>query len=743
MMAEASVMSTDTSKFSSSFKCSICSKTYTNPKTLPCLHSFCLECLRTIGETSKDGEEMVLTCPECEKKTKLATKSLEDIPNAFQINRKLEHHTFMQKVNSQLIVKCEKCSGAKTKAVGYCVNCSKFICDLCFQIHTSWSELQSHKTLRMAQLKESCEKYIPSTSGKKVCQAHKKECTVYCETCELLICHDCILTGHREHQYFHSDQSAKRHKKEVIEQLDSINHLPVQLQTAISVLDTISQNFSVQGNEVETELMRKFEALQKAIVARRDTLKRALRERLDSKLNILQEQKESMERIMTKLSSCINFVSQTVDGNHVSEFFLLEKQMLSRISELNDEFTKMDLTPIEEPEVHFTFNQESIASADDVGSVSDASILYSGSSDSRVYVVGEVICFYVALSTSFYKMKTNPMDEIQAVVKSVREGTVCPATVAVSSSGFAKLQCTFSDRGRYTVSVKIGGRHVSKSPFTFFIQPNGSQAMKPIKTIEKLQGPKAIAINSKNHIVVCEENRHVVNVFGRKTKKLASIGCYGRANGQFHNPTGVAVDDNECLYVTDSRNNRIQKFSSEGSYLGQYAGDRSNPSSLLNTPSSIKLGPKGQLYVVDRGNSRIVVLSQDLKFVSSFGSVGYGLGQLQDPWDLAFDKEGFVYITDARQHCVQIFTPAGLFRGRIGTQGMQKGKLNRPTGIAIDSFGKIYVCESGNHRVSIFHTSSEFLECFSVGLKMVNPSGIAVDSDGFIYVSCAESLHVF
>ena len=74
---------------------------------------------------------------------------------------------------------------------------------------------------------------------------------------------------------------------------------------------------------------------------------------------------------------------------------------------------------------------------------------------------------------------------------------------------------------------------------------------------------------------------------------------------------------------------------------------------------------------------------------------------------------------------------------------MQKGRLNRPTGIAIDSFGKIYVCESGNHRVSIFHASSEFLECFSVGLKMVNPSGIAVDQDGFIYVACAESVHVF
>ena len=64
-------------------------------------------------------------------------------------------------------------------------------------------------------------------------------------------------------------------------------------------------------------------------------------------------------------------------------------------------------------------------------------------------------------------------------------------------------------------------------------------------------------------------------------------------------------------------------------------------------------------------------------------------------------------------------------------------------GIAIDSNGKIYVCESGNHRVSIFHVSSEFVECFSIGLSMVNPCGITVDDDGFLYVACDETVHVF
>ena len=146
MMVEASVMNIDTSKFNNSFNCS---KTYTNPKTLPCLHSY-LECLKTISETRKKVRKSFLLVLDARKRSRSLTSHWKTFPcSAFEINRKLEHHTFMQcecHAVHAVCVKCEKCSGVKTKAVDYCIDRSKFICDLCFQIHTSWSELQAHKT---------------------------------------------------------------------------------------------------------------------------------------------------------------------------------------------------------------------------------------------------------------------------------------------------------------------------------------------------------------------------------------------------------------------------------------------------------------------------------------------------------------------------------------------------------------------------------------------------------------------
>ena len=744
-MAEASViMNTDSETLRSKITCGICKKHYLSPKTLACLHSFCLECLKAIAVKKDNGKDLCISCPQCDKTTSYqSTDNLHILPDAFQVNRLIGYNKFKQQSLGQVEVLCQKCITKKVKATAFCTSCTKFICNLCLQIHESWSELSSHQTLKLSQLKDSYQKYVPSVTATENCGIHSNVCTIFCETCEMLVCHECIVKGvHRDHEYYHSEESAKRHKKEVTQQLDTINHLPTQLQTAITVIDEITDNFSSQSKRVEKHMESTFSSAMQSLSAIKERKSKQVSSYVADKMSILDTQKKSLERMMVKTSDCISFVSETTDNDHNTEFFLLKKLMSTRMSELSTDFTKLDLTPAEEPEVHFSYDADLTDMMSQSMQLSDGSVLHAGSSGSRTFTVGEVICFFIALSSAFYKTKSSPMEELQAEIQSVRDGNVCPATVVVSSNGFAKLQCSFGDRGRYTLNVRIAGNHISGSPYSFYIKPNGSQLQKSIKSIAKLQGPKAVAVNSKYQMVVSEESRHAVSVYGRKAKKLVSIGDYGKEKGRFNHPTGVAVDSKDFIYVVDSKNDRIQKFDSEGRYMGEYKGEKGK-NTHLHLPSSIKYGPDGKLYVVDKGNCRILVINQKLEFVYSFGASGYGLGSLQDPWDLAFDTNGFIYVTDQKQHCIHIFTALGSFRGKIGSQGQQKGKLNHPTGIAIDRFGKIYVCESGNHRVSIFHVSSEFINCFSIGLEMVNPCGVAVDEDGFLYVTSSESVHVF
>lgn len=772
-MAEASIMSIDSETLRNKITCSICSKNYSNPKTLPCLHSFCLACLAAINKDESSGM-LRLVCPECGKDFSHSDKALVNLPDAFQINRHLEYHKFKQRVLGKVSAQCEKCSPSnKVSAVAFCTDCTKFICDLCLKIHNSWSELQSHKTLKIYELRNNYQKYVPTIFTKLDCSIHGTSCTAFCETCDELICHECILKTHRDHQCYHSDESAKSHKKELIEELDTINYLPTQLHTAITVIDKIMENYSSQGRDVEGQLLAVLDKLEKLLAQQREWMNAKLSDCLSDKIHLLSHQKQTLERMMMKINSCISFVSETTESNQITEFFILEKLMKKRITELQKEFSMLELQPIEEPEVHFSFNNEALDVIENSIQISDGSILHGTATS---FTVGEVICFYVSLSSAFYKTKDNPMDELVAEIESLRDGSVCPATIAVSSNGFAKLQCSFSERGRYSVKVQISGKHITGSPYQFYVKPNGTHLQQPIKSITKLQGPKAIALTPTHQLAICEENRHSVSIYSLKNKKAkATIGQYGREKGYFSHPTGVALDEDGNIYVADSKNDRVQKFDCEGTFLCEFKEISSNSLAMTNStdkessttitstnstscssssgsngkanklhlPSNIKLGPDGFVYVVDRGNNRIVILTKELQYVSTFGSAGYGLGSLHDPWDLAFDRNGFIYITDRRQHCIQIFTRNGAFRGKIGSQGQQKGKLNHPTGIAIDRFGKIYVCESGNHRISIFRVSSEFVECFSIGLSMVNPCGVTVDKDGFLYVACDETVHVF
>lgn len=730
--------------------CLQCKNLYTKPKTLPCLHSFCHSCLAAIAVTENSTKN--LECPECQKLIEVEGDSLNSFPDAFSINRIISEFNFLQKVHGIVDSTCEKCTGKSVKATSFCEGCGKFICDLCLTIHRSWSEFSSHKVLSLSDLKECYHKYIPNNVVPTKCVQHEKECSVYCDTCQKEICHECVIRSHRNHQYNMTNDSAKQHKLNTREKLQMIETVPSELEEAITQLKILVQNFRDEGSSVMAKIEQDFKEIEYSISARKKSLLKEASSTVEGKIQLLDDQRKELERIHNKVISCKDFVVNTVESEHNSEFFMLKRQMCDRIVEVSQEFSATELTPIEQPAITFSSDQILKKKLSTSGDVHDGSFLHVGYSShsngasspnwpSQFYVK-EVVTFYVSLSSSFFRMRSSPADKISAEIRCLRDNSVCPATVAINVSGYAKVQCSFAERGRYTFIVKIGGHHVSGSPHMFFVCPiTSSQFQSPLRSITKLSSPKGIVVNYKNQIIVSQESQHNITVFGKRCRKVLSFGSYGTGEAQFNHPCGVAVDKQNFMYVSDSKNNRIQKFDNEGHFVKEYSGNEVK-NGALSQPMGITVGTE-KIFVVDRGNGRIVVLSPELQYKYSFGSRGRSRGQFEDPWDVATDANGLVYVTDIKMHTVQIFESTGAYRSQIGTEGTQKGRLNRPSGIDIDQFGRIFVCEFGNHRVSIFHISSEFIDCFSTGLNMVNPHSITIDEDGFIYVSSAEAVHIF
>jgi DNA-binding beta-propeller fold protein YncE len=85
---------------------------------------------------------------------------------------------------------------------------------------------------------------------------------------------------------------------------------------------------------------------------------------------------------------------------------------------------------------------------------------------------------------------------------------------------------------------------------------------------------------------------------------LTAWGDPGSGAGEFADPFGVAIDLIGHVYVTDTGNNRVQKFTSDGNYLGQWGGSGSGPGQF-EAPRGIVVDAAGFVYVTDGGNNRI------------------------------------------------------------------------------------------------------------------------------------------
>ena len=115
------------------------------------------------------------------------------------------------------------------------------------------------------------------------------------------------------------------------------------------------------------------------------------------------------------------------------------------------------------------------------------------------------------------------------------------------------------------------------------------------------------------------------------------------------------------------------------------------------------------MFVVDHLNSRIQKLTRGGEFISSFGSKGTDLGELNYPWGIAIDSEDTIWIADWRNDRIQSFTHNGEFVSAIGSSGKDDGQFDRPSGVHVDAGGNVYVADWRNDRVQMFSRAGAHL----------------------------------
>jgi uncharacterized protein (TIGR03663 family) len=257
--------------------------------------------------------------------------------------------------------------------------------------------------------------------------------------------------------------------------------------------------------------------------------------------------------------------------------------------------------------------------------------------------------------------------------------------------------------------------------------------------------PRGLALDNGGRIYVADGNNHRIQVFDSNGQFISQWGSQGAGPGQFQEPWGVAVDQNGNVYVADTWNHRIQKFDSEGEFLLQWGtfgnteGSVIGQENVLYGPRDIAVDAADDVYVTDTGNKRVMKFSPEGKFLGQWGGFGLQSGQFQEPVGIDIDADGNIYVADTWNRRIQKFDSDFVFLTQWPVHGWEsESVINKPY-LSVDGDGHVYVTDPEGYRVIEFDAGGTFLTTFGqfgVGDGEFNlPLGIDVDESGNIYVA--------
>jgi len=220
----------------------------------------------------------------------------------------------------------------------------------------------------------------------------------------------------------------------------------------------------------------------------------------------------------------------------------------------------------------------------------------------------------------------------------------------------------------------------------------------------------------------------------------------GDSDRQFDDPAGIAVARNGTVLVVDTSNNRVERFTARGRYLGRFGRrgyDKGSIRLILTDrflqPEGIAVDRAGSIYVVDSLNDRVMKLSPSGRFRARLGKHGSSAGEWVQPWGIAAGGAD-VFVVDQGNYRIQRYSPGGRYRGRFGSFGRRRGQFVTPYGVAATPAGdRVYVTDLIRHRVMAFSRRGRLLaEWGGPGVRpgtFLKPAGVAVGRDGTVFVA--------
>ena len=294
--------------------------------------------------------------------------------------------------------------------------------------------------------------------------------------------------------------------------------------------------------------------------------------------------------------------------------------------------------------------------------------------------------------------------------KDKRHDCATEAQVQVNKDGSYNISYFAKEAGACQTSVMVNGEHVSGSPFSVQVKP---RKYKPVLSFAgdgssagMFDGPWGVAVNERDEIAVTDSGNNRIQIFSSDGTYLRSFGSLGNQDGEFDFPTGIAYLHNGNIVVADGKNNRLQIFSGKGEYLTQI-GSEGNLDHQFNFPCCLSVGSDGNIIVTDADNKLIKIFTPSGQFLRKFG----GEDLLVQPCH-CIQKDQYFIVSDNGDDRIKVFNTEGNFVFKFGNKGNGNGDFNEPCSLSVDKAGHLMVCDSANDRVQVLKLSGKFITKF-------------------------------
>lgn len=685
-----------------------------------------------------------LACPQCHQDCPLSSQGVAGLPSDYAISNILESSAM-----DGSSLHCTGCKSKESNAVARCFDCANFLCPNCEMAHQFMHCFEGHRVLTLGELQNSKDELRVEKPVN--CSRHKNELLKYfCKTCNLPICKECTIIEHTKglHDYEYLSDIGPKQVEQISQLVEDGRVKSNDLRNMLKSVEHTSNRLQVQYHKAQNEINETFQFYRSMIEERKQEALKELESVYNSKQVSLTVLGQKVQESVNKIFQTCEFVERLTKYASNTEVLMFKKILDVKFQSVlgyNPDINLQNVYDIEfvsnyqaiQVGVRNTFGY--IRSNTDLPVTKPQPIARPNCSNSqpanglieRPYQNGHISSFESNILSKRFS-STNNLGPFSTSL-----GDINPYEKWSSGSNDSSIFQNGSDHFPMPtdpvidLSSKLINANISIFPPKSQIKRQKMIYHCKFGEFGVMEGqftePSGVAVNAQNDIIVADTNNHRIQIFDKEGRFKFQFGECGKRDGQLLYPNRVAVvkTSGDIIVTERSPTHQIQIYNQYGQFVRKFGAN------ILQHPRGVTVDSKGRIIVVECKVMRVIIFDQLGNVLQKFGCSKH----LEFPNGVVVNDKQEIFISDNRAHCVKVFNYEGVYLRQIGGEGI----TNYPIGVGINQTGEILIADNHNNfNLTIFTQDGQLVSALESKVKHAQCFDVALMDDGSVVLASKD-----